>query len=75
MEKARYRISVRGRLGDRLEAAFSEMSLEPGDGETAIVGEVRDQAHLYGILDQIRNLGLELICVNAAETRPAGGRI
>jgi hypothetical protein len=63
VEKAPYRISVRGLLSDRLEAAFSEMSLERGDGETAIVGEVRDQAQLYGILDRIRSLGLELICV------------
>jgi hypothetical protein len=55
---------VRGLLSDRYEAAFDPMILEPGNGETVIVGEVRDQAQLYGILDRIHNLGLELISVN-----------
>jgi hypothetical protein len=39
------------------------MTLEPAPGQTVLVGEIRDQAHLYGVLDQVRNLGLELISV------------
>ena len=41
------------------------MSLDPGDSQTALVGEIRDQSHLYGVLDRVRNLGLELVSVEA----------
>ena len=36
----------------------------PG-GQTALVGDIHDQSHLYGVLDKIRNLGLELVSVEA----------
>jgi hypothetical protein len=39
------------------------MGLEPGKGQTFLVGEIRDQSHLYGVLDQVRDLGLELVSV------------
>jgi hypothetical protein len=39
------------------------MGLEPGKKQTFLVGEIRDQSHLYGVLDQVRNLGLELVSV------------
>lgn len=65
MEPARYRISVRGQLTQRLAPAFEGMSLEAGGGKTILVGEIRDQCHLYGVLDQVRNLGLDLVAVEA----------
>ena len=65
MEPTRYRISVRGQLTQRLAAAFEDMSLEAGGGKTVLVGEIRDQCHLYGVLDQVRNLGLELVAVES----------
>ena len=60
-----YRISVSGRLTERLGSAFEGMALEPGNGQTSLVGDIRDQSHLYGVLDKIRNLGLELVSVEA----------
>jgi hypothetical protein len=63
VEPTRYRISVRGRLTERLGSAFEGMGLESGHGQTFLVGEIRDQSHLYGVLDQVRNLGLELVSV------------
>ena len=66
MQPTRYRICVRGRLTERLGSAFEGMSLEPGPGQTALIGEIRDQSHLYGVLDQVRNLGLELVSVEAS---------
>ena len=50
MERASYRIIVRGRLTDRLAASFDGMATEAGDGETALVGRVRDQAHRCGLV-------------------------
>ena len=48
MTPSRYRIILRGRLSKRFETAFEGMALEPGPNQTALVGEVRDQAQLYG---------------------------
>ena len=43
---------------------FEGMTLATGDGQTAIVGPVTDQAHLHGPLNRIGDLGLELISDN-----------
>jgi hypothetical protein len=63
MHPTRYRITLRGRLSDRFAAAFDGMVLEPGPDRTALVGEVQDQAHLFGLLDRVRDFGLELVAV------------
>jgi hypothetical protein len=39
------------------------MHLEVRDGNTAIVGEVQDQAELWGLLNSVSALGLSLISV------------
>jgi hypothetical protein len=65
MDSARstYRIVVRGRLSDRLGSAFTGMTLEPQEGATALVGVVSDQSHLFGLLERVQSLGLELLRV------------
>jgi hypothetical protein len=65
-----YRITVRGRLTDRLGSAFEGMALHALDGDTVLVGEVRDQSQLFGLLDTMRALGVELI--SATPDRPYG---
>ena len=59
----RYRITVRGRLTERFASAFEGMALEPGRGESTLVGEIADKAQLFGLLDRVRNFGLELVRV------------
>jgi len=71
MEPVRYRISIRGRLTERLGSAFGGMTLEPAAGQTVLVGEIRDQSHLYSVLDRVRNLGLELVSVQPSPTDQA----
>jgi hypothetical protein len=63
----RYRIVVRGRLSDRFTSAVSGMTLEPGDGTTTLVGDVADQAQLFGVLERVRDFGLELLRVEVGE--------
>jgi hypothetical protein len=69
-----YRIAVRSELSDRYAAAFEGM--ETKDGETILTGKIIDQAHLYGILDRINGLGLELLSVQALldEAHPSARR-
>ena len=45
------------------------MHLETGAAETVFTGEIRDQSQLYGLLDRLLDLGLELISVQP-QTEP-----
>jgi hypothetical protein len=63
MQSTIYRICIRGRLTERLGSALEGMRLESGATESAFTGEIRDQSQLYGLLDRLRDLGLELVSV------------
>lgn len=67
MAASTVRITVRGRLGCGFAAAFTGMTLQVRGANTCIVGEVRDQAELFGLLTRIRDLGLELDCVRVQD--------
>jgi hypothetical protein len=56
----RIRITVRGRLSERLAVAFDGMTLRRCGDATELVGDVVDHAQLHGVLTRIRDLGLEL---------------
>ena len=60
-----YRIVVRSELSDKYAVAFEGMQMEAKDGVTVLTGKIIDQPHLYGILDRINGLGLELLSVEA----------
>ncbi len=62
-----YRITIRGVLTDRLAAAFEPLSLTVTDGRTVLSGVCVDSAALYGMLDRLRDLGLELLGVESAD--------
>jgi len=64
-----YRIVVRSKPCERYASAFEGMKVETKDGQTILIGEIIDQPHLFGILDRINGLGLELLSVQA---RPDG---
>jgi hypothetical protein len=74
-----YEVVVRGELSKRFSSTFlsesvgsqDEVRAEPGDGSTAIVIEVLDQAHLLAILERLRDLSLEIERVNPV---PESGR-
>ena len=64
------RITVRGRLSKRLATSFEGMRLATRPGQTDLVGEIVDQAHLYGLLARIGDLGLELVSVSFLGPEP-----
>ena len=72
MGPSRYRIVLRGRLSERFESAFEGMALEAGPNQTVLVGEIRDQAQLYGLLDRLRDFGIDLVAVEPADTADTG---
>ena len=63
MHPTYYEITVRGRLGDGLVEAFGGLTATPSSATTVLGGELPDQAALYGVLDRIESLGLELLDV------------
>ncbi len=68
----RCEIRLKGHLAARWAAWFDGLTLtHHGDGTTIILGQVADQAALYGLLQKIRDLGLPLISVNYVEPGPA----
>jgi hypothetical protein len=60
MKPRRYRITVRGRLSERFADAFDGATLEAGRSETHVVTGLIDQAQLHGLLERVRDFGLEL---------------
>ena len=63
--KTVYRIVARSELGERYVCAFEGMRMETRDEQTILTGEIEDQPHLFGILQRINGLGLELLSVEA----------
>ena len=73
MPISRYRIVLRGRLSERFESVFEGMALKSGPNQTVLVGDVRDQAQLYGLLDRLRDFGIELVAVAPAGASDISG--
>jgi hypothetical protein len=66
-----YTIIVQGRLSERFSSAFPGVSMEPGHDQTRIETEPLDQSQLHGLLDQLRDLAIELVSVNeTGRTKP-----
>jgi hypothetical protein len=59
-----YEIRVRGILGDNVLSAFPALTGRAQDGVTNLSGCLPDQAALFGVLDQVQSLGLELLSVD-----------
>ena len=59
-----YYITVTEHLDDSWSTWFDGLTItHDTDGTTTLVGPVRDQSALYGLIDKARDLGLTLIAV------------
>jgi hypothetical protein len=64
----RYGIRLKGHLAPRWTAWFDGLSLtNENDGTTIIHGFVADQAALHGLLQRVRDIGLQLVSVTRVE--------
>ena len=64
MQSRHYEITIRGRLGAALIGAFDGLSVTPVAANTVI--RIPDQAALFGVLERIESLGLELLEVRSS---------
>ena len=60
----KYRLVLRGELGDSFGVLFDGMILQRLAGTTVLTGAVVDQAHLLGLIEKVHGLGVELVSVN-----------
>jgi hypothetical protein len=60
-------IIIQQQLDLQWEDRFEGMTMSYRDNHTILQGAIKDQAHLHGILNLIRDLNLKLISVNLRE--------
>ena len=65
MKTIHYEITIRGRLSATLLAAFDDLTATPSASATVLRGELSDRAALFGVLERIDALGLELLDVRS----------
>jgi hypothetical protein len=68
-----YRLTVEGELTDDSALAFDGMTVRRGDGMTVLIGPVRDQSELQGILQRLSDMGLTLLSATAISQAKAHG--
>ena len=60
-----YRIVVHKESSERYAAVFEGMEREAASGRTTLTGVVKDQPHIFVMLDRINGLGLKLVSVES----------
>jgi hypothetical protein len=63
-----YRIRVRGQLSPQWSSWFEGLEVHVLAEETELVGPLKDQAALHGVLARMRDLGLELLSIDTVAT-------
>jgi hypothetical protein len=66
--KGKCEIKVEGHLDIKWNDWFEGMVISYEDKHTILSGNIKDEAHLHGILNQIRDLNLKLISINPDKT-------
>jgi hypothetical protein len=67
MAAREYQVIVGGELSDDAATVFKGMTLERSDGNTILLGRMRDQAALQGLLTRISDLGLTLLSAKSLD--------
>jgi hypothetical protein len=71
VDRADYRIRVRGLLPPRWSEWFGGLTISYDEGgDTVLAGSVEDQAALHGLISRIRDFGLTLVAVERVDRDP-----
>jgi hypothetical protein len=65
--KGKIEIKVEGHLDKKWNDWFEGMVICYEGTNTILSGDIKDEAHLHGVLNQIRDLNLKLISINPDE--------
>jgi len=62
--KGKIKIIIQGHLDRKWKNSFEGMKISYAEGNTILSGNIKDESHLHGILNFIRDLNIKLISVN-----------
>jgi hypothetical protein len=65
--KGKTKIKVEGHLDKKWKNSFEGLKISYKGDNTILTGNLKDEAHMHGVLSIIRDLNLKLISVNPAE--------
>jgi len=65
--RGKTKIKVQEHLDKKWKDCFEGMEISYEGNNTILTGNLKDEAHMHGILNQIRDLNLKLISVNPTE--------
>jgi len=60
-------IKIQGRLNGKWKDCFEDMEISYDGNDTFLTGNLKDEAHMHGILNIIRDYNLILISINRVE--------
>jgi hypothetical protein len=62
--KGKIEIVVEGHLDKKWENSFEDLDINNEGDNTILKVNIKDEAHLHGVLNQIRDLNLKLVSIN-----------
>ena len=65
--KGKTKITIQGHLDKKWMNSFEGMKISYEGDNTILTGYLKDESHMHGILNIIRDLNIKLISVNPAE--------
>lgn len=65
--KGKTRIEIQGHLDNKWKNCFEGLEISYEVDNTILTGTIKDEAHMHGILNIIRDLNLKLISVNSVK--------
>jgi hypothetical protein len=65
--KGNTKIIIQGHLDKQWKSSFEGMKISYEAGNTIISGNIKDESHLHGLLNIIRDLNIKLLSVNPTE--------
>jgi hypothetical protein len=66
--KGNTKITIQGHLDKKWENSFEGIEIRYEGDNTILTVNIKDEAHLHGVLNIIRDLNIKLISVNPDET-------
>jgi hypothetical protein len=63
--KGKTKIKIQGHLNGKWKECFEGMEISYEENNTILTGNLKDEAHMHGVLNIIRNYNLKLISINS----------
>jgi hypothetical protein len=65
--KGKTKIKIQGHLNGKWKECFEGMTISYEGNNTILTGNIKDEAHMHGILNIIRDYNLIIISINPGE--------